>query len=247
MALKERYQNPVIGDIVRLQLFVLNSNNNASLLSVNSVNIYYLDPAAVSSSNPDGRTLVQTIPGASVTNPDIGHYILDLDLTIGIYTQTGRYIDEWDVTFQPGDPSTTLEHLFVIYPDLWYTTPIPIVYDFNFYFQPNKMRMGSKKYIEIEVIPNVPRATDLDEYYQNLAIAATVTVFISQHCGDCLPCENDLRAVVEDGPTQFRERNRAFYFMDTTEFDCGIYDMWFKLEFGGNVYVSEKNQFQIFE
>lgn len=51
MALKERYQNPVIGDTVRLQLFVLNSNNSASLLAVNNVNIYYLDPAAVGASD----------------------------------------------------------------------------------------------------------------------------------------------------------------------------------------------------
>lgn len=247
MAIKERYQNPVIGDTVKLRLFVLNSNNSASLLSVNQVNIYYLDLAAATESNPDGRVLVETVPGASVTNPELGQYILDLNLDPALYTETGRYIDQWEVVFQPGDPFTTLEHLFVIYPNLWYTTPIPIVYDFNFYFQPNKMRYGTKKYIEIEVIPNVPRATDLDAYYQNLAIAANVTVSISQHCGDCLPCESDLRTVVEEAPTQFRERNRAFYFVDTEDLGCGMFDVWFKLEFGGNTYVSDKNQLLIYE
>jgi hypothetical protein len=245
--IKQRYQNPVIGDTVVLQMFVLNSNNSASLLAVNAVSIYYLDPTGISPANPDGRTLIQTIPGSSVTNPETGQYILNLFVDPAIYTNTGRYIDEWDVVFQPGDPSTTIDHLFVIYQDLWYTTPIPIVYDFSFYFQPNKMRHGCKKFIEIEVIPNVPRATDLDAYYQNLCTAADVSVSISRHCGDCLPCEEDLRIIVEDDPTQFRENNRAFYFIDTEELGCGVFDVWFKLCFGGNTYVSEKNQLLIFQ
>jgi hypothetical protein len=159
--IKDRYQNPVIGDTVHLQMFVLNSNNSASLLEVNSVGIYYLDPANVTTINPSGKTLIQTYEGTAVQNPATGQYYLDVYLDPAIYTDPGKYIDEWDVVFQSGDPSTTINHLFVIYPDLWYTTPMPIVYDFNFYFQPNKMRYGSKKYIEIEILPNVPRATDL--------------------------------------------------------------------------------------
>jgi len=136
--------------------------------------------------------------------------------------------------------------LFEVFPDLWYTSPIPVVYDFEFYFQPNKIRFGSKKFIEIEVIPNVPRATDLAAYYTNLIISANLKVFIALNCSECVPCENDLRVVVDGELTQFREKNRAFYFIDTTKFDCGVFDIWFELDFGGNVYVSPVNQLQIF-
>lgn len=246
MANKDRYQNPVIGDTVALRMFVYNSNNTASLNTIAKVDIYYLDPTMSTDANPDGRTLVQTIPGTSVVTVSQGEYQLDLFLDPVIYLNDGRYIDEWTVTFSTGDPSTTLEHLFQIYPDLWYTTPIPVVYDFDFYFQPNKLRMGTKKFIEIEIIPNVPRATDLQQYYENLAISATLLVSIGMHCSDCVPCEEDLQLVVDKAPTNYREKNRAFYFFDTTQFDCGVYDIWFQLDFGGNTYISDKNQILIY-
>jgi hypothetical protein len=246
MATKDRYQNPVIGDTVSLKMFVFNSNNTATLDSITDVKIYWLDLANATPSNPDGRTLIQTIPGGSVTNPAQGEYVLDLFLDPLIYTETGRYVDEWTVTFQTGDTPAIIDQLFQIYPDLWYTTPLPVVYDFDFYFQPNKLRMGTKKYIEIEIQPNVPRATDLEAYYENLAIAANVYVYISKRCGDCVPCEEDLRLVVDRAPTQYKEKCRAYYFFDTTQFDCGVYDIWFELDFGGNVYVSDTNQIQIY-
>ena len=246
MSTKDRYQNPVIGDTVTLRMFVYNSNNTASLQSIEKVDIYYLDPSMATIANPDGRTLVQSIPGNSVTIIGTGEYELDLFLDPTFYTETGRYIDSWTVTFQSGDPQTNLDHLFQIFPDLWYTTPIPVVYDFDFYFQPNKMRMGTKKYIEIEIMPNVPRATDLQQYYENLAISATLLVYIGQHCSDCVTCESDLQLIVDGDATNYREKNRAFYFIDTTQFDCGVYDIWFELDFGGNVYVSDKNQLLIY-
>jgi hypothetical protein len=245
--LKDRYQNPVINDTIKLNMFVYNSNQYAELNSVNKVEIYYLDPTMMTPANPNGRILIQTIPGATVTNPSAGEYKLDLYLNPVTYTQTGRYLDIWYVNFEAADPESTLEHLFQIYPDLWYTTPIPVVYDFSFYFQPNKFRKGTKKFIEIEIIPNVPRATDLCQYYENLAISANLLVSISQHCGECVPCEPDLQLVVDEEPTNYREKNRAFYYFDTEKFDCGVYDIWFKLTFGGNVYVSDKNQILIFD
>lgn len=246
MANKDRYQNPVIGDTVALKMFVFNSNNTAALDSITDVKIYWLDLDAATPANPDGRTLVQTIPGASVTNPAQGEYLLDLFLDPLIYTETGRYIDEWTVVFQPGDTPAIIDQLFQIFPDLWYTTPIPVVYDFEFYFQPNRFRKGTKKFIEIEIVPNVPRATDLQTYYENLAIAANVFVYISRRCGDCVPCEEDLRMVVDRVSTQYKEKNRAFYFLDTEDMDCGVYDIWFELDFGGNVYVSDNNQIEIY-
>lgn len=246
MVLKDRYQNPVIGDTVLLKLFVLNSNMTAELNAINSVKIYYLDPAAATIPNPDGRVLIQTFPGASVTNPAQGEYDLQVYLDPALYVNTGRYIDEWNVVFQSGDVASNLDQLFQIYPDLWYTTPIPIVYDFNFYFQPNRIRYGSKKFLDIEIIPNVPRATDLCAYYENLAISAQLYVTITQHCGECVPCEEDLRTVVDRQPAQYREKNRAYYYFDSTQFDCGIYDIFFELDFGGNVYISDTNQIQVY-
>lgn len=245
-ALKDRYQNPTIGDTVKLEFFVLNSNMTAEVSAINVVRIFFLDPAAVTVVNPNGKVLVQTIPGASVQNPQQGEYLIDLYLDPAIYTQTGRYIDEWEVVFQPGDVPALHDQLFQVYPELWYTTPIPIVYDFSFYFQPNRMRFGEKKVIEIEIIPNVPRATDLCAYYENLAISAQLFVTMVQKCGDCIPCETDLRTVIDRQPTFYREKNRGFFKLDTTQFDCGIYDIWFELDFGTNVYISDTNQFQIY-
>ncbi len=245
-ALKDRYQNPTIGDTVKLEFFVLNSNMTAEVSAINVVRIFFLDPAAVTVVNPNGKVLVQTIPGASVQNPQQGEYLIDLYLDPAIYTQTGRYVDEWEVVFQPGDVPALHDQLFQVYPELWYTTPIPIVYDFSFYFQPNRMRFGEKKVIEIEIIPNVPRATDLCAYYENLAISAQLFVTMVQKCGDCIPCETDLRTVIDRQPTFYREKNRGFFKLDTTQFDCGIYDIWFELDFGTNVYISDTNQFQIY-
>jgi len=247
MATKTRGQNPVIGDTVTLQMFVFNSNNYAELDSINQILIYWLDPNAQTEFNPDGRTLIETIPGSSVTNPDTGEYELDLYLDPLVYTETGRYLDVWDVTFESGDASTEIEQLFQIYPDLWYTTPIPVVYDFNFYFQPNRIRKGNKKYIEIQIIPNVPTATDLATYYENLAIASQLLVTIKKRCGDCVPCEEDLNIIVDAEPTTYKEKNRAFYFFDTTDYDCGTYDIYFELIFGENTYVSDTNQIQVYD
>lgn len=245
-ALKDRYQNPTIGDTIKLNFFVLNSNMTAEVEAINEVNIYYLDPAAVTIPNPNGQVLIQTIPSSSITNPQQGQYGIELYVDPTLYTMTGRYIDEWVVVFQPGDVPANHDQLFQIYPELWYTTPIPIVYDFSFYFQPNRMRFGEVKPIEIEIIPNVPRATDLCAYYENLAISAQLFVYISQKCGDCVPCESDLKLIVDRQPVFYREKNRGYYKIDTNQFDCGIYDIWFELCFGTNTYISNVNQFQIY-
>jgi hypothetical protein len=245
-ALKCRYQNPTAGDTVKLEFFVYNSNMTAEVAVINEIRIYYINPALVTHINPQGRVLVQTIPGSAVQNPNQGEYLINLYLDPAIYTETGRYIDEWDVIFQPGDPPANHDQLFQIFSELWYTTPIPVVYDFSFYFQPNKMRMGEVKPIEIEIIPNVPRATDLCTYYENLAIASQLFVYIRQRCGDCIPCESDLQLLVDRQPVFYKEKNRGYYKIDTTQFDCGIYDIWFELDFGTNVYISDTNQLQIY-
>ena len=59
----ERYQNPSVGDSIKLRLFTYNSNNLADLLSISKVDIYYLDRELVSDTNPDGRRLVESFDG----------------------------------------------------------------------------------------------------------------------------------------------------------------------------------------
>ena len=72
-------------------------------------------------------------------------------------------------------------------------------------------------------------------------------ISIEQACGNCLSDEQDLRLIVDKELVQSREKRYGYYKLDTTEMDCGIYNVWFQLEFGGNVYISDKMQLQIYE
>jgi len=242
-ALKERYQNPVCGDQLNLRLFVYNSNNFANVVCVNKVDIFYLDPNEVTEGNPEGRRLVETI--TDINQTDVGKYIINVSLDQPKYC-IGKYRDVWSLQFEDEECPASIENPFQIYPDLWYTTPIPIVYDFAIVFRPNKIRQGSKRYLIIEITPNVPKGTDLARYYENLAIIADLKISIEQHCGDCVPCEQDLRLVVDNDPVEIREKRYGYYFIDTTDMDCGIYNVWFDLAFGDSLYRTEKYELQIY-
>lgn len=242
---KERMSNPVVGDTINLRLFVYNANNLANVNQVSKVDIYFLDPTLVSEINKDGRRLVQSFNSSSITLESTGTYLLTFDLTDPLYV-IGKYIDVWSLVFEPLEPPATVTNRFAIYPDLWFTTPIPIVYDFNFKFTPNRIVKGSIKSLIIEIIPNVPTGTDLEKYYENLAIGADLKISIKQVCGDCLPAEDDLRTVVDNVPVDFREKRFGYYTIDTTDMDCGIYDVWFTLNMASNIYVSERSQLQIY-
>ena len=43
-----------------------------------------------------------------------------------------------------------------------------------------------------------------------------------------------------------QEKGRGYYFLDTEELTTGLYDIWFTMEFGGNTYVSSKQQLQLY-
>lgn len=244
----ERYQNPAVGDQINLRLFMYNSNNLSDLDSVEKVDIYFLDPAAVSANNTDGRTLVESFPGASVTHADTGTYSLRITAEDVKYT-IGSYIDVWTVSVYNDQPAQTIQNKFQIYPNLWYSTPIPVVYNFSFRFQPNKLRKGARQYLIVEILPNVPTAGDLRQYYENIAIVSDLTISVEKVCGDCLPAEKDLRLLVDEAPVDFREKRFGYYQLDTTALGMeeGIYDIWFTMDFGSNHYVSERFHFQIFE
>lgn len=244
--MKERYQNPVITDIVRLRLLSYNSNARADLDSIDKIEIYFLDPAEVSETNVDGRRLVQTIDGTTVTQEETGLYSIQVTLERDRYT-IGNYIDIWYC--QVGEESAPISNNFAVYPNLWFTTTTPIVYDFNFSFRPNRIRAGSKRWLVVEVVPNVTNGNELLEYYQNLAIVSPIKISIELECGECVPVECDLKLIVDREDVELREKCLAYYFIDTTEDGLdmkeGIYNVWFEIGLGENVYISEKQQLQI--
>lgn len=246
MATRERYQNPVIGNTINLRLFSYNSNNLADFDRIEKVDIYFCDPQLVTDSNLDGRRLVESFDGAAVVLEDTGTHLLPVELIDPRYT-VGRYVDIWTVRVTDDMPAGTIENYFEVYPNLWYTTPIPVVYDFAFHFQPNKLRRGSKQYLIIEISPHVPTAGDLRKYYENLAIVSDLRISMEQACGDCLPAESDLRIVVDNELVDYREKRHGYYKLDTSDMDCGIYNVWFTLEFGDNRYISDKFAFQVYD
>jgi hypothetical protein len=246
MAIKERHQNPTCGDTVNLRMFTYNSNNRKDVQSIEKVDIYTIDEIFRSADNPQGLRLVTTINSADVVQEATGQYLVQVPLSIPLFT-LGNYKDIWSVVFEDGECSTAqVVNEFKIYSDLWFTTPIPPIYDFNFNFRPNKIRKGSKRYLLIQVVPNVPRGSEILPYYENLAIVSDLRVSIELACGECAPAEQDLRLIVDRTLVDYREKGYAYYFLDTTDYDEGIYNIWFELAFGENVFVSDKNSFQIY-
>lgn len=248
MATKERYQNPAVGDTVNLRMFMYNSNNLADLNAIEKVDIYYLDPNNITDENPDGRRFVETFDGTVVTTSDTGTYMLAILAEDKKYV-IGTYIDVWTVTVDTEQAAHHIQNKFQIYPALWYSTPIPIVYDFSFRFLPNKFRIGSKQFLIIEITPNVPTAGELRQYYENLAIVSEMRISIEQNCGDCMPKEKDLRLKVDKELVDYREKKYGYFKIDTEELDmdCGIYDVWFQLDFGDNRYISDRMHIQIYD
>ncbi len=241
---KERFQNPVIGDDITLRLLTFNSNNRADVDNITKVDIYFLDDAERTEENPDGRRLVETI--TSTVHDETGAYSIKFTLTSPKYT-IGKYIDIWTFVIDPLDADAIVTNQWELYPALWYTSPVPIAYDFNFNFRPNKIRSGAKRWLIIAIEPNVPKATDLARYYENIAITSPLKVYIEQECGPCVPAESDLRLIVDGEPIVFREKLVGYYQLDTTDMNCGIYNVWFEMAFGDSIYISDKEPLQIFD
>lgn len=245
MATKSRYQNPAIGDRVRLMMTTYNSNNRVDVDNVKRVDIYFLDPDQASEANPDGRTLVESIDESSVVRANTGEYYVETTLASDTY-HIGTYVDVWHFVYRT-DIESYQENMWRVFPDLFFATPIPVVYDFNFRFRPNRIRQGSIRYLIIEIEPNVPNIADLKQYYLNLAITSPLKISIEQACVDCMPQERDLRLVVDAVDVEYRENCRAYYKLDTREMDCGEYYVWFEMECGESLYISDKQIIQIFE
>jgi hypothetical protein len=247
MAVKERNQNPVVGDTLNLRLFTYNSNHRQSVENVEKVEIYQIDPSCATEQNPEGRRLVSTITDIEeVAETFEGQYRVSLLIEDQVYV-IGQYIDVWHVQFNTLQ-SGTVTNEFRVVSDLWYASDMPIVYDFSYGFRPNRVRKGERRWLTVDIVPNVPNASDLQRYYVNLAVASPVKIFIEKECGQCVPKEKDLRIVVDGGDVEHRRDSEGYYFLDTVELDmdCGIYNVWFELEFGENKYISENLQLQVF-
>lgn len=249
MSNKERNQNPVAGDTIDLRLFTYNSNHRQPLEGVEMVEIYHVDRTEVSEENPEGLRLVATVPAEDVEEvaDDFGgHYRVSVFLDDGAFP-IGDYLDVWHVRFNTNQ-SGTVTNQFRVISNLWYASDMPIVYDFSYGFRPNRVRKGERRWLTVDVVPNVPTEGDLQRYYTNLAVASPVKIFIEKRCGDCVPAERDLRMVVEGGEVQYRRNSEGYFFLDTESLgmDCGIYDVWFELEFGENKYLSDSLQLQVY-
>ncbi len=242
--IKERHQNPVVNDTIRLRLFTFNSNNPQNILSIPEIDIYRIDKNTITDTNPDGLVLIQQFPAPAVVQDNTGSYYFDLPIPAPTYV-IGNYADVWQTVFEAQTPANLVGNKFSIYPRLWFTDTLPIVYDFNFCFSPNRIVQGSKKYLVIEIIPTVPRVNELERYYENLAIAAQLSISIAKKCDPCLPQEQDLRTIIDNDPVVIREKVFGYYQLDTSTLDGGLYDVWFTLNLGGNTYVSERSQLQI--
>jgi len=243
--IKERYQNPSTNETVRLRLFFYNANSFANVDKIEKIDIYKIADG-MGLNDASARTFVKSISGADVVHEGVGKYYVDVLLEDGVFL-LGNYCDVWTVNFvDDNEGASQVVNPFTVYPNLWYSTPIPVVYDFNFLFRPQKLRKGSKRYLIIEVTPNVPKGTDLQRYYENLAIVSDIKVSIEQKCGSCVPAEQDLRMVVDRASVDYRERKFGYFMLDTVDMEVGIYDVWFEMEMGENTYISDRFQLQIY-
>lgn len=243
----ERHQNPKIGDTLTLRQLFWNGNAPTDVYSIQKVEIYqhdFNDPTDLSK-----RRLVLTVDEADIIHDDTGSYKINVTLEDRVFT-VGKYSDVWHVAFEQynldEDDIAEVTNVFQIFRDLWFTSPAPIIYDFTFAFRPNQLAQGSKQYIICQVTPNVPTKSELETYYCNMATVSPLYINIAQRCGDCVPEEEDLRLVVDRELVEMREYLYGYYKWDTTDVPCGIYDVWFELEVGDNLYISPKNQIQIF-
>lgn len=246
MPVKERNQNPTVGDTIRLRFLTFNANNVADPSSFDRIEVYQLDETARTTSNPDGRVLVQTLAAGDIVREAEGEYYYDLLLTSPTYV-TGDYLDIWYPVFNSGEDPTAVVQQYSLHSQLWITSPTPIHYDFTFQYTPNRIVKGSKKDLIIKIQPNVPRATDLERYYYNLAVVSDLRISLAQKCGPCTPKEEDLRLVLDEEVVTDRDKCFGFYWLDTTDLECGVYDVWFTLYFGRNKYISDKMPFQIYQ
>ena len=242
---KERGQNLKKNDTVKLKMLSFNGGEYKDPFEVNEVQIFKLFAVEATDDNQYGAVLVETIDGGDVVKDDVGKYHINVALNDSDYT-IGKYKDVWNIVFEEGMPAALHDDFFEIFANAWFTDSRPIVHDFSFNFIPNRVVKGSKKYIRINVEPDLVQGSDKKRYYENLIAAGELYINVQLACGDCVPEESDLSLIVARGVISERDKCSGYYFLDTTELDCGIYMVWFELELGPNLFVSDKQPLQIY-
>jgi hypothetical protein len=123
------------------------------------------------------------------------------------------------------------------------------VYDFSFRFLPNKIREGSKQYIIIEIVPNVPSAGRSQNILRKLGHRLRPAHIHRAELWRLYASRERPAADSRCACVDYREKRQGYYQLDTEalEMGCGIYDIWFTLELGGNKYISDRFHFQIYE
>ncbi len=246
MAVKDRNQNAQPGDTVRLKFFSFSAGACKDVFEIEKIDIFRLFCLERTTENPLGRELVETIDGSEAIRDDVGQHHIDLELDTLTYV-VGRYQDEWHHKFEDDNQPTQKSTFdFGVFPNRWFTDSKPIIHDFSFTYLPTRFVKGSKKFMQIEIIPDVPRGTDKQRYYENIAKDGILFISMIQKCGDNLPQEEDLRIIIDEECVTEREGCFGFFRLDTEEIDCGLFDLVFKLELGPNIYISDRQPFQIF-
>lgn len=255
--IKERTQNPVLGDTINLRLFSYSSNTLSDVYRVKSVKIFYLDHDQRTENNPDGRVLIRTVAEPDIQNPSDGEYLLPL-ITNETEFRVGSYIDRWEILFEDTDNRDgVIENSFHIYRDLWYTSEKPIIYDIGFNFQPYRLVQGCRKHLRVDLEIFAPEEDIIDKYYYYLLTLADIQLRIVQDEGvGYEEVETDKNVVLNWTTVDFRENTTGYYRIDTSAdprphragkpWGTGIYLVQFRATLGGNLYLSQKFRIQIY-
>ncbi len=256
--IRERYQNPIVGDTVRLKSFIYNSNVKDNVSSISSIDVFFLDPDRISPSNPDGRILMASFSSAQVSNPSIGEYYVDL-VTNGSDFRVGSYIDRWNIVFESTDQNPgVIENKFNLYRDLWYVSPEPIIYELGFDYEPHKIFRLSKKYIRVDIEVYAPDEDIKANYYYYLLTLSQIYVRIVQDEGDGYdPVDTSKNVLYDWSLVHYRETTRGYYLLDTTvdprpwrlnqPWGLGIYLVQFKANLGETIQLSPQFRLQIYD
>lgn len=261
MATLFRYQNPVLGDTLNLDFYAFNNNRPVDVQEFDRVDIYFLDPAEITTDNTDGRIIKASVSASNIQQVETGHYRLPVLLTDTLY-QVGNYVDIWYAKYNSDDPDFyPVENQFKVFTSLRETHGEPFVYDVDFKFSPKKVVKGTKRYLTISFRPVVH--TDigdrfveeeiLDRFYYSLRSTGNVYIRLElfEGCGYSTNPYMNIKTDPEWTPIEIRGDNEAYYLLDVTEdqddFDIGVYWAQFKVEIQGQTIISPKFYLQIYD
>lgn len=256
--IKERGQNPTLGDTILLRLLTYNSNALADVYEIEKVEIFFKDPHQRIESNPQGEILVSTIPGDEVIRTSEGNYLVKLE-TDQTNFRIGDYIDRWTIRFKEMDDRVgVINKEFDIYRDLWYTSTQPIVYEVAFSYQPTRVIQGSRKYLRTDLKIYAPNKTQVDDYYYYLKTLNNVKIKIWLYEGKELDLKDPQRNIMLNWvQTSYRDGNIAYYLLDTSidpringtcgPWPLGVYKVQFRADLGETIHLSNPYTLQVYD